>query len=407
MAADDENERSADSSPPPWRGTYRREILVIGGAVVALLIVGVGLVSHAHGKINRVALAASPRRVAVVQAQTTTFSDSRDYVGAVESWIEASVGPQYISAYVNTVLVRPGDVVRRNQVLATLDCAHPSARSRAVAMQARAIDERQRATADEAAREQSMLKGGFIAPNQVEQSAAESTSEKARLQQTQAEARAASLEVGDCALKAPFDGEIATRSVDPGAFVHPGATIVSVVDRRTVRVVVDAPETDFALVHAGAPAQVEVLSLAASVKAAISRRAPKADPATRTIHFEVDVPDPNRAFPTGTTAIVHLDVGRPRPATRIPLDAATQQEGKAKVFSVVQNRAHLLTLPVLGEKGGGLYFAPAVLPGGTPIVTDGRALIADGDALEPHVQPPEQAEAPDAGTRGGGFGRPL
>ena len=111
MAADDENERSADSSPPTWRGAHRREILVIGGAVVALLIVGVALVSHAHGKVNRVALAASPRRVAVVEAQTTTFSDSRDYVGAVESWIEASVGPQYISAYVNTVLVRPGDVV--------------------------------------------------------------------------------------------------------------------------------------------------------------------------------------------------------------------------------------------------------------------------------------------------------
>jgi len=147
-------------------------------------------------------------------------------------------------------------------------------------MQARAIDERQRAIADEAAREQSMLKGGFIAQNQVEQSAAESTSETARLKQTQAEQRAASLEVGDCALKAPFDGEIASRTVDPGAFVHPGATIVSVVDRDTVRVVVDAPETDFALVHRGAPVQVEMVSLAASVKAAISRRAPKADPAT-------------------------------------------------------------------------------------------------------------------------------
>src|SRR5690348_12844318 len=108
MAAGDENERSPDSSPAAWRGGHRREILVMGGAVVALLIVGVGLVSHAHGKVNRVALAAAPRRVAVMEAQATTFSDSRDYVGAVESWIEASVGPQYISAYVDTVLVRPG-----------------------------------------------------------------------------------------------------------------------------------------------------------------------------------------------------------------------------------------------------------------------------------------------------------
>ena len=32
----------------------------------------------------------------------------------------------------------------------------------------------------------------------------------------------ATLEVNDCVLRAPFDGEIAARSVDPGAFVRPG-----------------------------------------------------------------------------------------------------------------------------------------------------------------------------------------
>jgi len=37
--------------------------------------------------------------------------------------------------------------------------------------------------------------------------------------------------VSDCVLRAPFDGEIATRLVDPGAFVRPGTSIVSVIDR--------------------------------------------------------------------------------------------------------------------------------------------------------------------------------
>ncbi|HLK92902.1 MAG TPA: efflux RND transporter periplasmic adaptor subunit [Polyangia bacterium] len=396
----------AASDPAPGRGPFRRDLVVVAGATVALLIIGAGLVHRAHGRVNRVALAASPRPVTVIEARATTYADSRDYVGAVESWIEASVGPQYISAYVSTVLVRPGDAVRRNQVLATLDCAHPTAQSRAMEMQARAIDERQRALADEAVRERSMLGGGFIAPNQVEQSSAQSSSEKARLLETRARAQAASLEVRDCALKAPFDGDVATRSVDPGAFVHPGAAIVSVVDRRTVRVVVDAPETDFGLVRAGAPLEVEMLATGAPVEAAISRRAPKADPATRTIRFEVDIADPGRQFPTATTALVHLGVGRPAAATEIPLDAAIQQAGKAKVFEVDGNRARLVALAVLGERGGSLFFAPGILAAGTRIVTDGRALLSDGDLIEPHVQTEEPAVAPDAGTRGGGFGRP-
>ena len=38
------------------------------------------------------------------------------------------------------------------------------------------------------------------------------------------------------ALRAPFNGEVATRTIDPGAFVRPGNSLVSVVDRTTVRI---------------------------------------------------------------------------------------------------------------------------------------------------------------------------
>jgi RND family efflux transporter MFP subunit len=393
--------------PATGIASHRRELAVIGGFAVVLVVVGALLVHRADARVNRVPLRAIARPVSVVAAQATTYSDSRSYVGAVESWIEASVGPQYISAYVTTVLVRPGDTVVRGQVVATLDCSHPNAASRAVQMQAQAVDEHQRATADEAARETTMLKGGFIAPNQVEQTTAQSTSERAQLLETKARLLAASLDVHDCALKAPFDGEVAIRAIDPGAFVHPGTTIVSVVDRNTVRVTVDAPEKDFDVARVGAPVRISMLSTGAELVAAVSRRAPKADPTTRTIHFEVDISDPQRQFPTGTTAIVRMDVGKPIQATKIPLYAATQQEGKAQFFVIDGGVAHLRHAPVLGEVGGGLYFDPKVLPANTQVVTEGRALLSDGDAVQPRAEPVETAAEEDAGARGGGFGRPL
>ena len=120
---------------------HRREVIVIGAITIVLLSVVALLVRRADGKINHVSLGAVARPVTVVAAQATTYSDSRNYVGVVESWIEASVGPQYISAYVATVLVRPGDTVRRGQVLATLDCSHPNAASTAVQMKALAVNE--------------------------------------------------------------------------------------------------------------------------------------------------------------------------------------------------------------------------------------------------------------------------
>jgi membrane fusion protein (multidrug efflux system) len=407
MAADVEQ----DSPPPPEPSNrkpgHRPELVTIGVISVALIVSGGLLVHHAEGKVNRVPLSGAPRPVSVVGAQATPYSDSRTYVGAIDAWIEASVGPQYISAYVTTVLVRPGDAVTRGQVVATLDCAHPSAVSRAVQLQAQAIGEQQRATADEAAREASMLKGGFIAPNQVEQTSAQSSAEQSHVLETRAKGLAASLEVHDCALKAPFDGEIAVRLVDPGAFVHPGTTIVSVVDRKTVRIVVDAPEKDFNIAAVGAPVHIDLLSTGATLTAAVTRRAPQADPATRTIHFEIDVADPQRQIPTGTTAMIHMNVGKPVPGTKIPLDAATQEEGKAKIFVVENDVAHLRQLLVLGERGDGLYFTPATLPAGTLIVTEGRALLSDGDRVAPRAEPAQPPAEGDGGVRGGGFGRPL
>jgi RND family efflux transporter MFP subunit len=325
------------------------------GAGAGVLVLGVVLLSlRASADVNRIPLEANPRPVSVVPARSGLYRGTRTYVGAVEPWVEASVGPQYISAYVATVVVRPGDTVRRGQVLATLDCSNPNAATRAVQMQARGADARLRAASDEAARFSTMLDGGFVAPNEVEQKTAVSLAEAAKVLETNANVLKTSLDVSDCILRAPFDGEVGTRSFDPGAFVHPGAAIVSVVDRDTMRVTVDASEKDLDALAPSTVVQIDVLATGSHLSAPISRRAPRVDPRTRTVHFEVDVPDPQRQYPVGATAIVHVDVGEPVPATQVPVYAVTQDEGNPlRQASGVghPSRAGPLCLGALGDDG--------------------------------------------------------
>ena len=406
-AADDGVETPGPVKDAERPRSYRRELIALGAGTVVIAIVGVLLVHRADAKVNRVPLGAAPRPVTVELARATPYRDSRAYVGSVDPWIEANVGPQYISAYIETVVVRPGDAVTRGQVLATLDCSNPSATSRAAAMQVRSVDARQLATADQAARESSMLAGGFIAPNQVELTTAKSASEHAQALESRAKLAGTSLDVRDCVLKAPFDGEIATRTMDPGAFVRPGTPLLSIVDRNTARVTVDAPEKDFDLVSVSTPVRIRMLATGAEVDGKVSRRSPRADARTRTVHFEVDVPDPRHEYPAGTTATVQVDVGKPVPATEIPLYAATQQQGKAKFFLVEAGVAHVHEVLVLGERGGDLYFDPALLAATAQVVTEGRALLSDGDPVEARVEAHRPPAEPDGGARGGGFGRPL
>jgi RND family efflux transporter MFP subunit len=202
----------------------------------------------------------------------------------------------------------------------------------------------------------------------------------------------AALEVSDCVLRAPFDGEVATRSEDPGAFARPGTQIVSVVDRSIVRVVGDAPEIDFGAVAPDTIARIHVLATGKDLKGTIARRAPAADPGTRTVHFEIDIPDPGHELPVGTTGEIRIDVGEPVPATELPLYATSIRGEKAILFVVDGDVAHTRTVVVKGEIGGTVFLATD-LAAGARVVTDGRALLEDGDRVSVKEAPPTTTSA--------------
>lgn len=363
------------------RGRRLLAVAIALGAIAAL-VAGGALVLRAEARTNQVPLTARPKPVTFVRAKQAQYRATRSYVGTLYPWVEANVGPQLVSAYVDTVLVRPGAQVRRGDPLATLDCRNASTASSAIAMQARAIEASQKAIADEAARTQRMLDGGFASPNEVEQVLAQSAAEGARLESQRATLAHSALEVSDCVLRAPFDGEIGDRFSDPGAFVRPGAAIVSVVDRSTVRFAADVPEVDFAVIAPGASVHIHIDASGQDVDGVIARRAPHADRDVRTVHFEVDLPNKDRTIPVDTTGEVHIAFGDESTVTEIPLYAATVRGSKATVFVVEgDTRVRAQTLQVVGEIGGSLFVDRTLVPG-TAVVTEGRALLQNGDRVE-------------------------
>jgi len=363
---------------PPRKRLGGPLVLMLAG-IALVLALGGWLYARASGGVNKVALDSAPKGVTVVAARAATYQPTRRYVGTVEPWVQAKIGPQLVAAYVDTVLVRPGALVKRGDVIATLDCRNADAISRAIAMQARAVSAQQVATASEAAR-MSSLDPKFVAQQDVDQKQADAASKAAQLQAMQAQLAGSSLQVSDCVLRAPFDGEIGDRQVDPGAFVRPGSAIATEVDRHTVRIVTDVPEQDFSAVAPGTPVRVHLLSTRADLTAKISRLAPSADPGTRTAHVEIDVDDPQRSIPVWTTAEIALDVGAPAPATAFPVSAALVRGAKVNVFVVTDHVAHAVVGKLLGEHDGVLYVDPA-LAAGSLIVSEGRGQLDDGDRV--------------------------
>ncbi len=375
-----------------------RGVVLAGFGVLAVTAGLWGLTRRATQTGDLAPLSSRPKPVSVVTAKASSWRGTREYVGAVEPWVEARIGPQLMSAYVSTVLVRPGAEVKRGDVLATLDCRSVAAGSQAVEMQARALQARQHATASEAMRLNWMLDGGFASQNEVEQKLAQDAEQQAQLLAAKARLEATTLETQDCILRAPFDGEIARRDLDPGAFVRPGVAVLTLIDRSTVRLVADVPESDFELVRPGTAVRVELLANAERLQSAITRRAPAADLATRTIHVELDVADTQRRLPVGTTARLFVDIGEPAPAVEVPLSAATVRGTKATLVTVSGDVAHPLEAKLLGERAG-VLFLDGVEPGAR-VVTQGRGQVREGDrvaAAEDRFLSPRHATAAAGG----------
>jgi RND family efflux transporter MFP subunit len=377
---------STPSSSASFLSRLRVPLLI--GLLVCLLLGLLALLhTRARQQTNQVALSSQPKGVTVIAAAFAKYRPSRRYVGTVAPWLEARIGPQLTSAYVDTVLVRPGDRVRRSQVLATLDCRNASEQSRALAMQARALHATQEALAKETGRVSGLLEGGYVSPNEVDRRVADSASKQAELLAANARLARASLEVDDCVLRAPFDGEVADRFLDPGAFARPGSPVLSVVDREQVRIVLDVPETDCAVVEPGSEAKIRFLALGTTMVGKIARRAPAADSATRTIHAEIDLLDAQRKLPVGTTAELTLSVGEAIDASELPLRAASIRGDQATLFVLAGDIAHKRKVPVLGEALGSLFVPKQALAQGELVVTEGRALLSEGDRVQSKQEP--------------------
>jgi multidrug efflux pump subunit AcrA (membrane-fusion protein) len=269
-------------------------------------------------------------QVDVVRAIGAIYSNTRRYVGNLEPWAKATIGPKTLSAYVANVSVRPGDSVAKGDVLATLDCRT------ALALVPQRVAE-----------------DGTVQPQRG---------------------------VGDCTFKAPFDGEVSSRTADPGAFVSPGMTILTIIDRSTIRMVLKVPESDFAFVKAGTNVTIRSLATGSARESQITRRAPEVDPATHTVDVEIDITDDDKGLPLGTSAEVVTVLGEPQNATEIPSGAAKLRGDIATVMVVDGDTVSRVRVKALGEHDGKLYVDPSLAPG-SQVVLEGPKPLRDGDRI--------------------------
>jgi RND family efflux transporter MFP subunit len=146
-------------------------------------------------------------------------------------------------------------------------------------------------------RYQQLYEKKSVSPQEFDEVKTRSQSASARLEMAHAglgQANAALAQtrtaLGYTRIRAPFDGVLTERKVDPGTLASPGMPIFTVEDTRSYRLEVTVDESDVRLVRVGQTAPVTIDALGSPELAGkVVQIVPAADPGSRTFLVKVEL----------------------------------------------------------------------------------------------------------------------
>ena len=384
--------------------TMTRTQLFAGAALVALATTAACSSAPTDAPSSE---AAPPLAVRVATIGEAAVSDTAEAGGLVHARTTATVAAR-VMAPVVAVRASPGDRVRSGQVLVELDGRDLQAGARSAAAgatQARdgaAVAEAE-ARAAQAALTLARATHGRIAGLHARKSATPQELDEATAGLAAAEARAASAEArvresaagiertvaaSDAAgataaflqVRAPFDGIVTEKLVEPGNMAAPGMPLLRIEDTRGFRLEARVDEARASRVSPGMPVEVVLDGAdgqAQTVTGAVAELSRAVDAGARTVLLKVTLPG-TAGVRSGTFGRVRLP-GAARTALTVPADALVTQGQVTSVFVVNDGVARLRLVRMAGtEVQAGLAAGETVVVGPPPGLADGRRVTVGG-----------------------------
>lgn len=195
-------------------------------------------------------------------------------------------------------------------------------------------------------------------------------------------------------ITAPFDGQVTTRYVHPGALVGPaGGTgtmtpIVRIETLNRLRLVVPVPENDAAGVPEGTQVSFTAqLFPGRTFRAPIARISHGIDTKTRTMPVELDVQDPRAELVPGTFCEVEWPVHRTYATLFVPVSALASDLERTFVIRVANNRTEWVDVRT-GVRSGDLIEVFGDLHAGEEVATHATDQLRPGTEVSSRLATP-------------------
>ncbi len=333
-----------------------------------------------------------PVAVRTAEVERRDMSETLLFTGELESPLSVEVKPKIQGRLEKLELAGGGETtegaeVRRGEVIAELDWRELEAEVALAEAQARQAE----VAMEDRGRERQRLEALFAEEVATEQArdAAVTAHESARAAQAQAQARMelARVNRAEAEVRAPMDGVVAERHVDPGAMVGPSVGIVKIAQMDPLRLRLAIPARLLPMLEEG-KTRIRVgtdVWPGRERECVLARIFPEADPATRTVTAEVRLENPKEegGWPLrpGMYATAQLTLATSPGALAVPASAVIRALDRKLVFTVRDGVARATEVRT-GIREGEWIEVVEGLSEGDEYVAMGQNKLTDGAAVE-------------------------
>ncbi len=346
---------------------------MIGIAAIAGLIVlrlGLNFLMRKHHK-------KFVPNVNIVQPLIRSVESTMTLPANIEAIEEASIF-SHVAGYLKKIYVDEGDVVKKNELLATIDApdivdAYNNTKAEYLY---------QKVTRD---RYQQLVQQQVISQQEFD-------TVDAKYNEAKALYEAAAANLAYTYIRAPFSGNIARRYKYPGDLITVGKgqlhPIFLEVNESTLRISINVPQTNISNVRIGELVDIQVDAFPHDTfKGKISRIDDQLDPTTKTQRILVDIPNPDNKLHAGMFANIILRFAHKDNAITLPQDVVETEGKKNFVFVFSDGKAHKVEVQTGIRDSSVVEITGGINPTDQVISTQSAQLV-DGMEVKPIFSTP-------------------
>jgi len=326
----------------------------------------------------------------VKSSETAVFYETS---GTLRSISTALVSAK-IMGEVTGIKVKPGDAVRKGDILLTINAPDVNARAE-VAKEA--FNEAQRG-ADIAEEnkglmektferfrklyEEKALTGQEFDEVKAKKEVAVLEYERAQKALDRAEAGLQEAEAfkGYTVVRSPLNGVVAEKSIDIGNMALPGAPLI-LIEEPVYRVEAAVDEKLLSSIHPGTQILVSIDSITMNTTGRVAEIVRQIDPLTRTFTVKIDLNETSRSLRGGIYAKVRIPIDKKR-GLFIPRDAVITRGDLSGVYAVNEDGIVTLRFVKTGKSSEGKIEVLSGLSEGEKIIVKGIEKAVDGGKVE-------------------------